>query len=689
MRKKFTILLILVFVFGLTPVNFSFAITQNQINAEVQIVCPDNYGNWFSGSGTIIDSKGIILTNKHVVTDEKGGIIKACFIGFVESINVEPNFGTESNPNIAEVKYYTSTNDMDAAILYLDNKSNKAYPYVDIWNSDSNKLVFGDRLEVIGFPGIGGSTVTYTSGDFSGFGSKGDGFQNYIKTTAPLEHGNSGGASYNPSTKFIGIPTMVVRGTLNSLSYILSVNSIKSWLSGILGNNYQQEVIEQKPVIEAPKVTMQNDVTPPNFNNIDSLCYNIFDNDLVTGARCFPKKLGKVEGFDNLQFIIYKSDMAEIDSGGLNKTYYYFDKKPHNELDSNAKEHLVTDYQDRLTISDKITISEPGKYYFSFFAVDNNNNISNSIIYEYVYEPESFKLLQTVNFYKDLNKKNFISSYDVNNNPGYVPTSLYKSFFGAWGYGANVCYTNQNNLTLEWVYPKDYESYVVYTTNSYNNFPFQTTGKIIGDNKYTLNNLSLGKKINYKEFIHDNMDERGILYEIYLKPYLSDNKLEHKHRLLLIVYESTWGSELDCSWSPTFTKSNRTPVVVDINLADRLKGKILLQVESHGEAYYVYPKDSKRYYMADGNEAYRVMRYLGIGITNQDLEKIKVDKNLAKKSSGKIFLQVEAHGEAYYIDFNGIAHYLKDGSAAYTIMRELGLGITNSDLNKIGVGEIK
>jgi len=82
------------------------------------------------------------------------------------------------------------------------------------------------------------------------------------------------------------------------------------------------------------------------------------------------------------------------------------------------------------------------------------------------------------------------------------------------------------------------------------------------------------------------------------------------------------------------------------------------------------------------------MRNFGIGITNKDLEKIKNDKIFAKKNSGKIFLQVEAHGEAYYIDFNGNAHYLKDGSVAYTVMRELGLGITNNDLSKIPEGSL-
>src|SRR5680860_1592548 len=120
----------------------------------------------------------------------------------------------------------------------------------------------------------------------------------------------------------------------------------------------------------------------------------------------------------------------------------------------------------------------------------------------------------------------------------------------------------------------------------------------------------------------------------------------------------------------------------------RLKGRILLQVESKGEAWYVNPKDSKRYYMANGTEAYSIMRNLSVGITNSNLEKIKSDKTFAKKNSGKIFLQVESRGEAYYIDVNGGAHYLKDGDAAYGVMRELGLGITNVDLNKISVSSI-
>lgn len=123
-------------------------------------------------------------------------------------------------------------------------------------------------------------------------------------------------------------------------------------------------------------------------------------------------------------------------------------------------------------------------------------------------------------------------------------------------------------------------------------------------------------------------------------------------------------------------------------LLDKLKGKILLQVESKGEAWYINPKTEEKYYMANGNEAFKIMRNFGVGIKNIDLEKIRINKIIAKKYSGKIFLQVEARGEAYYIDFNGTSHYLKDGAAAYEVMRSLGLGITNSDLNKIPEGKL-
>ena len=145
---------------------------------------------------------------------------------------------------------------------------------------------------------------------------------------------------------------------------------------------------------------------------------------------------------------------------------------------------------------------------------------------------------------------------------------------------------------------------------------------------------------------------------------------------------------------------------VDLNndLADRLRGRILLQVQDHGEAWYVRRSDLKKYYMKDGDAAYEMMRYFGKGITNDDLDKIpKVAdseamnkstsickyNSLANRLKGEILLQVNQHGEAYYVDpVKCRAIYMQDGEAAYQIMRYLGLGILNSDLNKIQTGQL-
>ena len=60
----------------------------------------------------------------------------------------------------------------------------------------------------------------------------------------------------------------------------------------------------------------------------------------------------------------------------------------------------------------------------------------------------------------------------------------------------------------------------------------------------------------------------------------------------------------------------------DSGYAEKLKGKILLQVEERGQAWYVNPEDGKRYYMKDGASAYEIMRFLSLGITNDNLSQI-------------------------------------------------------------------
>lgn len=124
-------------------------------------------------------------------------------------------------------------------------------------------------------------------------------------------------------------------------------------------------------------------------------------------------------------------------------------------------------------------------------------------------------------------------------------------------------------------------------------------------------------------------------------------------------------------------------------VADRTEGYILLQVEAHGEAWYVEPLSNFRYYMKDGPTAYDMMRTFGLGISEADYARLVAgDQALSARLRGRIILRVEMHGEAYYIHPSGQLYYLENGEAAYSVMRLHSLGITNADLETITLGDL-
>lgn len=744
MKRNFTFLFIVTILLNLLPVQLH-AITQTQLSSQVQIICPDNQGNLYSGSGTIIDSKGVILTNRHVVTDQSGNLIQTCTVGFIKSSSEEPNFHTNGEINLAEVKHFSKTKDLDVALLVIARGPGN-YSSIDISSGNTTNLELGDIVEVIGYPAIGGTTVTYTNGVFSGFGSSGNNTHNYFKTTAPLEHGNSGGAAYDSSGNFLGIPTMVVSGTLNSLSYILKVDSIKSWLSNVLGVNYNEEISTQK----ADKVTeikpLPSDTTAPNLSDISRLCYNVFDDNIVA-SRCFPEKLGKAEEFNKIQFVVVASELRKIEDDFIENIYYYFDTKAHSFIDSNAKKYNLEPYKnnkgnlEEVSISDVIEIDEPGAYYFTFFAEDDSGNISNPYIYEYVYEPDIFKQVSKLVFYEDASLSKPLLGYNVDfsaepNNYEHRPIE---------------CKTKLNNLTLYWEYPNAYNNYVVETSNAWGSLITKTSdGNIVSNTDYTMKNLRYGNVVPYNGHYYETegyLREKAKYYAFYLKPLFdgASSELNSQHQMVSLIYDTSINQNIECRDGKIFQPTNNLP---NFALADELKGKILLQVEENGEAWYIDPESKKRFYLKNGEVAYNALRKFGLGITNENLSKIPVgvedrfedvdsdgdgladqleeglktdpfnydtdgdgvsdgvevlnnntnplgsgrlvySSSLVNDLSGRILLQVESHGEAWYINpKDGKRYYMKNGDAAYQIMRFLSLGITNSNLSGIPIGNL-
>jgi hypothetical protein len=127
------------------------------------------------------------------------------------------------------------------------------------------------------------------------------------------------------------------------------------------------------------------------------------------------------------------------------------------------------------------------------------------------------------------------------------------------------------------------------------------------------------------------------------------------------------------------------------SLADQLKGRIVLQVERNGESWYVHPKSKTRFYLSRPQDAFDIMRYRGLGVSNANLKKIPRagtgntgDAALQRQLSGYVLLQVEKNGEAWYVYPKDLKrYYLGRPQDAFGLMRQLGLGISDSNLNQI------
>lgn len=124
----------------------------------------------------------------------------------------------------------------------------------------------------------------------------------------------------------------------------------------------------------------------------------------------------------------------------------------------------------------------------------------------------------------------------------------------------------------------------------------------------------------------------------------------------------------------------------DASLAGRLKGWILLRVEGKGEAYYVYPATGKKYYLGTPANAFGVMKALGLGATHKFISGYQVYPD---KVLGRILIDVDDSGKAYYIyPKDKKAYYLGSPDKAWQVMRSLGLGISDIDLDKIAAGDL-
>jgi hypothetical protein len=122
-------------------------------------------------------------------------------------------------------------------------------------------------------------------------------------------------------------------------------------------------------------------------------------------------------------------------------------------------------------------------------------------------------------------------------------------------------------------------------------------------------------------------------------------------------------------------------------ILNHVTGHILLQVQSHGEGWYVDPVSRKRTALTNGESARAIIQAFGLGISNTDLAKLQAgNKTLINKLRGRIVIAVRAKGEAYYINpTDGKVYFLANGDTAYRLFVKLGLGISNIELSAVEI----
>ena len=184
--------------------------------AVVQITAYINYYGQvvpaWTGSGTIISSDGLILTNDHVVSSTRYDEVVALMVSLTVAQDQLP-----VDSYYAYVVQADAARDLAVIKLAEDMQGNPLdysqlkLPFVPLGDSDT--LDLGEAIVILGYPGIGGATITLTRGEVSGFTAE-EPFGNraFIKTSGTIAGGNSGGLAVDSEGRIVGVPTQVGYG---------------------------------------------------------------------------------------------------------------------------------------------------------------------------------------------------------------------------------------------------------------------------------------------------------------------------------------------------------------------------------------------------------------------------------------------------------------------------------------------
>jgi len=176
------------------------------------------------GSGVIVDSKGYIVTNRHVV--EKA-----------DRIRVKLQDESQSSPG-HDAKVIGTDTETDLAVIKIE--MDRPLPAAKLGNSDGMQV--GDWVLAIGSPF--GLQETVTAGIVSAKGRNivpNRSFQSFIQTDAAINPGNSGGPLVNMAGEVIGINTAILTETSSyaGVGFAMPSNTVAQVYNQLIGPEHR------------------------------------------------------------------------------------------------------------------------------------------------------------------------------------------------------------------------------------------------------------------------------------------------------------------------------------------------------------------------------------------------------------------------------------------------------------------
>jgi serine protease Do len=189
---------------------------------------PDGGSRRALGSGFIVDSRGYIITNNHVVDKADKIYVK---------LSTDPDGGPGDNGRPAHV--IGVDKDTDIAVIKIDAK--EPLPTIKLGNSDGAQV--GDWVLAVGSPFALAKTVT--AGIVSAKNRTIDGnpsqFQRFIQTDAAINPGNSGGPLVDMTGSVIGMNTAIYTQSAGSegVGFAMPSNTIINVYNMLIGPEHK------------------------------------------------------------------------------------------------------------------------------------------------------------------------------------------------------------------------------------------------------------------------------------------------------------------------------------------------------------------------------------------------------------------------------------------------------------------